>query len=84
MRQIRFRNICGNLEDRLHKSLGPHMDMSDLLEQQTDGSTNNDMPEEDDTALDTPTLEEPQTHILTTGKHAELAADLQAETELMQ
>ena len=69
MRQIRFRDMW--------ELRGPHMDMSDLLEQPAYGPTNNDTPEEDDTAL-----EEPDAQI--DNWEAEFAADLEAETELMQ
>ena len=69
MRQIRFRDMW--------ELRGPHMDMSDLLEQPAYGPTNNDTPEEDDSAL-----EEPDAQI--DNWEAEFAADLEAETELMQ
>ena len=69
MRQIRFRDMW--------ELRGPHMDMSNLLEQPAYGPTNNDTPEEDDTAL-----EEPDAQI--DNWEAEFAADLEAETELMQ
>ena len=51
--------------------------MSDLLEQPSHGPTNNDTPEEDDSAL-----EEPDAQI--DNWEAEFAADLEAETDLMQ
>ena len=41
MKQIRFRDMW--------ELRGPHMDMSNLLEQPAYGPTNNDTPEEDDT-----------------------------------
>ena len=69
MKQMRFRDMW--------ELRGPHMDMSDLLEQPAYGTTNNDTPEEDGTAL-----EEPDAQI--DNWEAEFAADLEAETELMQ
>ena len=69
MRQIRFRDMW--------ELRGPHIVMSDLLEQPSHGPTNNDMPEEDDIAL-----EEPDAQI--DNWEAEFAADLEAETDLMQ
>jgi len=69
MKQMRFRDMW--------ELRGPHMDMSDLLEQPAYGPTNNDTPEEDDSAL-----EEPDAQI--DNWEAEFAADLEAETELMQ
>ena len=67
MRQIRSRDMW--------ELRGPHMDMSDLLEQPAYGTTNNDTPEEDGTAL-----EEPDAQI--DNWEAEFAADLEAESEL--
>ena len=54
MRQIRFRDIW--------ELRGPHMDMSNL-EQPTYGPRDNNMPQEEDTAL-----EEPGTQRLSNGK----------------
>ena len=68
MRQIRFRDMW--------ELRGPHMDMSNL-EQPTYGPRDNNMPQEDDTAL-----EEPDTEI--DQWEAEFAVELEAESELMQ